>query len=687
MNPTHDYRSWTLTTRRPRSALGTSALWLAVLGSSAWGCNAFDEPQETPVGSQVVIIPVDERPVETPSSPPLPITGGSMLALGPASPGGVIVADPERDRVSIFENSSLREVKLEAGDQPFRLTSDASGSVYVVLRGSGSVAKLDAVNAVVTARLKVCAEPRGIDYDPVANDLVVACAEGKLVRFKPETKTIHSEVALKPDLRDVVVQGSRIYVSRFRSAEVLFVENDELKRTVSLPQIRQAAIQLEAPAEPKDDRAPASSTTRTLKPSVAWRMVSDPMGGVFISHQRAVAETIDVEPHATDQDKVLPVTGNAASPYGSGSGSGCDAIVQSAVTQVDPAGNARSTPGISGVVLPVDLSISSDGETIALATAGNRDLNTPQRSISFVGGAGSADVVGPPSFSGGPTGGVHLLSRAELQLDGSIEVAQHQCSFATSASEGPTTSVAFVGDDQIVSLNRQASTLQTVSRLDLVQSILVNLGGETMIDTGHEIFHRDSGGGIACASCHPEATDDGHVWRFSDVGPRRTQHLGIPLQGTAPFHWDGSLPTLNVLMDEIFVERMGGVFQSDERLESLESWLFARPERHLPAADADAAARGEELFRSAETRCATCHAGKKFTDNKSYSVGTTGKGELLQVPPLQGLLLRPPYMHDGCAKTLHDRFKEKCGGGDAHGKTSHLTPAQVDDLVAYLSSL
>ncbi len=45
-------------------------------------------------------------------------------------------------------------------------------------------------------------------------------------------------------------------------------------------------------------------------------------------------------------------------------------------------------------------------------------------------------------------------------------------------------------------------------------------------------------------------------------------------------------------------------------------------------------------------------------------------------------------MHDGCAPTLHDRFTNTaCGGGDKHGKTSHLAPEQIDDLVAYLESL
>jgi hypothetical protein len=46
-----------------------------------------------------------------------------------------------------------------------------------------------------------------------------------------------------------------------------------------------------------------------------------------------------------------------------------------------------------------------------------------------------------------------------------------------------------------------------------------------------------------------------------------------------------------------------------------------------------------------------------------------------------------PYIHTGCAKTLRQRFDADCGGGDMHGKTSHLDAEQIDDLVAYLETL
>ena len=40
---------------------------------------------------------------------------------------------------------------------------------------------------------------------------------------------------------------------------------------------------------------------------------------------------------------------------------------------------------------------------------------------------------------------------------------------------------------------------------------------------------------------------------------------------------------------------------------------------------------------------------------------------------------------NGCAKTLKDRFGA-CGG-DKHGSTAQLLPAEVDALVAYLETL
>ncbi len=40
-------------------------------------------------------------------------------------------------------------------------------------------------------------------------------------------------------------------------------------------------------------------------------------------------------------------------------------------------------------------------------------------------------------------------------------------------------------------------------------------------DIGHDVYHAQAGGRLACASCHPEGGDDGHVWILDGL-PRRT---------------------------------------------------------------------------------------------------------------------------------------------------------------------
>ena len=102
----------------------------------------------------------------------------------------------------------------------------------------------------------------------------------------------------------------------------------------------------------------------------------------------------------------------------------------------------------------------------------------------------------------------------------------------------------------------------------------------------------------------------------------------------------------------------------------------------MPPQERDADRCG--VFEDAEVGCASCHSGPHFTNNQNANVGT---GKVFQVPSLLGLAARAPYLHNGCAATLRDRFNPACGGGDLHGQTSQLTTGQIDDLVAYLSSL
>jgi cytochrome c peroxidase len=129
---------------------------------------------------------------------------------------------------------------------------------------------------------------------------------------------------------------------------------------------------------------------------------------------------------------------------------------------------------------------------------------------------------------------------------------------------------------------------------------------------------------------------------------------------------------------------MGGAKQSNERSAELERYVYAFERRPAGRASSDEAAlRGKALFESTAVGCAACHTGPKLSNGMSEDIG---KGSLLQVPSLLGVSARAPYMHDGCAATLRDRFDPACGG-TAHGHVELLDAAELGDLIAYLESL
>jgi cytochrome c peroxidase len=116
---------------------------------------------------------------------------------------------------------------------------------------------------------------------------------------------------------------------------------------------------------------------------------------------------------------------------------------------------------------------------------------------------------------------------------------------------------------------------------------------------------------------------------------------------------------------------------------------------HAKSGLSEAAVRGKELFFSAETGCATCHSGPFYTDSspkspRMHDVGTGGGedeklGPAYDTPTLLGLYRTAPYLHHGKAATLRDVLT--MNADDRHGKTSHLSPSELDDLVEFLKAL
>jgi cytochrome c peroxidase len=248
-------------------------------------------------------------------------------------------------------------------------------------------------------------------------------------------------------------------------------------------------------------------------------------------------------------------------------------------------------------------------------------------------------------------------------------------------SNAQATAVAFDGSDRLIVQTREPAALWFMGQGETTPTA-VTLSSTSRADLAHAIFHTLAGAAIACASCHPEGGDDGHVWML-DGELRRTPSLRGTIAGTAPYHWPGDLPDFTSLVNEVYTQRMAGAVLGPWPLDRLQKWVEAIPAPPAPSwLDAAAVQRGQAIFQRSDVGCTSCHSGAKFTNNATMFVGT---GASFQVPPLVGVSWRTPLLHDGCAATIADRFGKCATAG--HGSIGSLSAEDISDLVAYLESI
>ncbi len=589
-----------------------------------------DPTTQRPLASAVSL---DPRIAQHREAPELaPITGGTLFIT---STNLAVVSDPDRDRVVVVDIATrrVRGTVSVPGGQPGRIAEDANGRVHVVLRGSGEVASFDPRDPSGVVRNAACQSPRGIAFDATADALQVACRDGFLVTMTTDGEVSQRVNVDADDLRDVVASSRGLILSRFREAELVAVDRAGLRTDSAVPVSQvEGSDRFGVPIE--------------FEPGVAWRM--SVRGNLLaVAHQRATDREIELD----QPDSYGGGGGGGGEIFDEGGGgaarrppvASCEGgIVRTTVSFFDADTlELRATQNMGSLVLPVDVAIAPDGNTFAVVAAGEQG-SMPSVFESAVGDFSGACA----GFRGG------------------------------SAVAGPV-AVAYTSRSELVVQQRDPAILW-------IAGSPVALGGEERFDSGHAIFHGNAGLGLACASCHPEGGDDGHVWSFAGFGSLRTPTLHGGILETAPFHWMGDMSSIGALMNEVFERRMGGPTMSPTEEASLARWIDELPSSPgREGLDAVAVERGARLFWG-EARCGDCHTGAQYTNNQNVDVGT---GALFQVPSLIGVSFRLPVMHDGCATTLADRFDPACGGGDMHGQTSQLSAAQRGDLITYLETL
>jgi DNA-binding beta-propeller fold protein YncE len=241
-------------------------------------------------------------------------------------------------------------------------------------------------------------------------------------------------------------------------------------------------------------------------------------------------------------------------------------------------------------------------------------------------------------------------------------------------------------------------------------------------------------GGIGCAGCHPDGRDDGHVWQEQIVEgttapkaglltaaptrngsiwsgehgavlhkgyPRQTPMLAGRVAARGPYGWYGRESILEQRLTVGFGQHGGGfwgVRATDQvgRAEAIAAFLrrgLVTPPKERRALTA-IEQRGEEIFGSAETRCATCHfPGTDYTDRSVVSLGippwrplftTEARDQTYKTPSLLFVGGTPPYFHDGRAATLADLIDQN---DDHMGRTRQLSRDDRAALAAFLATI
>lgn len=263
---------------------------------------------------------------------------------------------------------------------------------------------------------------------------------------------------------------------------------------------------------------------------------------------------------------------------------------------------------------------------------------------------------------------------------------------------------------------------------------VVRLAEDPLVDgdaaIGRRLFYnatdRITSGGLACAGCHPEGRDDGHVWHEAKLNTkdgthvnflgheanipaeegvrgvaRRTPMLAGMVDAQGPYGWRAESADLPTRLAAGFgLHRWGGMPQHDggnltarsaRLIQFLRRGLVPPPAlgRELDATEL----RGKALFSSADVGCAGCHVPETgFTNRLAVPLkplpSRTGFDDeekaAFKTPSLKYVGGRAPYFHDGRATSLEWMINNN---DNRMGTTNQLSGVDRAALIAFLRTL
>jgi DNA-binding beta-propeller fold protein YncE len=352
----------------------------------------------------------------------------------------------------------------------------------------------------------------------------------------------------------------------------------------------------------------------------------------------------------------------------------------------------------SGAANPWGVAWSADGRVQVVAHAGTHE-------VSLIDFPGLLARLAQVPAKAGPDRGVERVAasrdRTEVPNDLSFLVGLRRRIQLPPSDRGPR-AIVVVGSKIIVG-NYFSDSLSiidpTVAQPSVVSIPLGPRVEPTEARKGEEHFNDATlcfQGWQSCATCHPgEARVDALNWDLlnDDMGNPKNNKSLLLSHRTPPAMSLGVRETAETAV-RAGIRHILFTAQPDEIAQAMDFYLKSLepvPSPHLRDGQLSSSARrGQLIFADEQVGCARCHPAGLFTDLQHHDVGTRSRldrsQDLFDTPTLVEAWRTAPYFHDGSATNLHEMFRSR-NLEDRHGRTSHLDPAKLDDLIAYVLSL
>lgn len=240
---------------------------------------------------------------------------------------------------------------------------------------------------------------------------------------------------------------------------------------------------------------------------------------------------------------------------------------------------------------------------------------------------------------------------------------------------------------------------------DAVRSMALSRGEtpteeERLVRRGEAIFHdarRSLDQWYSCHTCHWEGGGNTVTFDTLNDGSVGSYKTVLPLwrlAETGPWTWHGWQEDLTAAVRKSMIDTMQAPEPEPADVAALEAYLAGLEAPPSPfrgaSGEVDAAARrGQALFESARAGCTQCHGGALYTSSDLHDVGLGKAGDRypsFSVPTLVAGFRKTAWLHNARARSLEKLLAgphspEKVIGAEP------LSPAEIDDLVAFLKSL